>query len=462
MTLSFERFLAVSRGRFVADATSLSAEFRPSTDSRSIERGETFICLHGPHFDGHDFIATALARGASAVVVDDDAKVPRGVAAPIVRVADTKIAYLAGAAEARAGFSGQVVAITGSTGKTTTKEFALQLIGSRRRVIGTPHNENNELGVAKLCYRLGPDVGVAVVEFGARHPGEIEQLVALAAPGIGILTNVGEAHLEFFRDQAELAHTKFALFSRGAHPVCNASDVWSRMLATQAQLDGSTLWVRLVGDPLMSGIMLEAGTPRDDAVAVTFGASHAFARWRLPGEHNLRDALLAAGAAILAGLTFEEALAGFGELRLPPGRFESHLTPSGATIVYDAYNASPTSMLYALRTFAALPATRHIAVLGSMAELGADAPAHHIAIGAAAATLRLDELHCGGAFASDLAAGARGAGMATVSVFVSNAEIGERLRGALHAGDSVLLKGSRVQKMEEILRGLLAPGILAS
>jgi UDP-N-acetylmuramoyl-tripeptide--D-alanyl-D-alanine ligase len=163
MTLSLARFLEVSGGRFVADAATLPAHFRPSTDSRAIEPGEVFVCLRGPNFDGHDFIADALTRGASAVVVDDDAKVPHLASAPIIRVADTKAAYLAGAGAARAAFGGQVIAITGSNGKTTTKEFAAQIIGSFRRVIATPQNENNELGVAKLCYQLGDAADVAVM-----------------------------------------------------------------------------------------------------------------------------------------------------------------------------------------------------------------------------------------------------------------------------------------------------------
>jgi len=214
--------------------------------------------------------------------------------------------------------------------------------------------------------------------------------------------------------------------------------------------------------PVMSGIMLEAGEPHEGQVAVTFGASHAFAAWRLPGEHNLRNALLAAGAAILAGLSFEESLERFGELRLPPGRFEAHASPGGATIVYDAYNASPASMVQALRTFVGLPGARHIAVLGSMAELGAQAGVMHHEVGAAAAGLALDELHCGGAFASELAAGASGAGLPVVRTFATNDEITERLRDTVRAGDCVLLKGSRIERMEEILRGLLAPGMLAS
>jgi UDP-N-acetylmuramoyl-tripeptide--D-alanyl-D-alanine ligase len=462
MSLSFARFLEACQGRFVADATALPAMLRPSTDSRSLIAGETFVCLHGPTYDGHDFIVDALARGAAACVVDDTSKVPRGTNVPVIRVKDAKAAYLAGAKAARAAFRGQLIAVTGSNGKTTTKDFIAQIVGAYRRVLATPNNENNELGVAKLCYRLDDEVDVAICEFGARKPGDIEQLVDIASPAIGILTGVGEAHLEYFRGKEELARTKFAVFSGGARPVCSASDTWSRMLAAEARLDGSTLWVRLLGDPVMSGIMLEAGEVRDERIAITFGASHAFASWVLPGLHNLRNALLAAGAAILAGLSLEEALGAFGRLRLPAGRFESHTLTSGATLVYDAYNASPSSMLASLQTFAALPAARHIAVLGSMAELGDQAANMHRELGVAAGRLSLDELYCGGVFATELAAGARDAGMRAVHTFESNDEMSDCLLREARLGDYILLKGSRVQKMEQILQRLAAPGMLAS
>ncbi|MDQ6780935.1 MAG: Mur ligase family protein, partial [Candidatus Eremiobacteraeota bacterium] len=237
MPLSFTRFLGVSGGRFLADAQRMPALFIPSIDSRTIQAGETFVCLRGESFDGHAFIPAAVSRGCAAVVVDDDSTMPPGSGMPIIRVADAKAAYLAGAAATRRQFTGRLVAVTGSNGKTTTKDMAAQLIGRRRRVIATPANENNELGVAKLCYRLQDDVDVAVCEFGARHPGEIAQLVAIADPDIGVLTNIAEAHLEYFRDKEELARTKFAIFGHGAQPVCSAADAWTRMLVCEAALE---------------------------------------------------------------------------------------------------------------------------------------------------------------------------------------------------------------------------------
>jgi UDP-N-acetylmuramoyl-tripeptide--D-alanyl-D-alanine ligase len=468
--LTLARFIEVSEGRVLPSGAPPDAatRFAPSTDSRTLRRGETFVALRGPNFDGHHYIGAAIAAGAAAVVVDDRLHVEDqlqsrplegGLASvPLIAVADTKAAYLRGAAEARRlARRTIVVAITGSNGKTTTKTFAAQLLSRFRRVIATPMNENNELGVAKLCYALGDDVDVAIAEFGARHPGEIAELVAIAAPDVGVLINVGEAHLEFFADQAELARTKFAIFGGGARAVCNAADEWTQRLAAESDLGARALWVRLCGEPEAPGLMLEAGVPRDGRVALSLGSSHIFAPWHLLGEHHLRDALLAAGAALQCGLSLEEALDGFDDLHLPPGRFELHELPGGATAVYDAYNASPTSMHHALRAFAQVHAQRHIAVLGSMAELGAAAAARHEATGADAAGACIDALYCGGDHAQALARGALAAGMPQTAVhtYVTNAEIAQTLKAQLRADDALLLKGSRVQRMEEILAALL-------
>ena len=468
-SLTLARFIEVAEGRILPSGAPLdgATAFAPSTDSRTLHRGETFVALRGPNFDGHHYIGAAIAAGAAAVVVEEMQSGAvqsrplegRTLPVPIIAVADTKAAYLRGATEARRmARRTTVVAITGSNGKTTTKAFAAQLLSRFRRVIATPMNENNELGVAKLCYALGDDVDVAIAEFGARHPGEIAELVAIAAPDVGVLINVGEAHLEFFPDQEVLARTKFAIFGAGARAVCNAADEWTRRLAAEAGLDSRALWVRLCGEPDAPGLTLEAGVARDGRVALSLGASHVYAQWHLLGEHHLRDALLAAGAALQCGLQLDEAIDGFGDLHLPPGRFEMHELPSGATAVYDAYNASPTSTHHALRAFAQVSAQRHIAVLGSMAELGPNAAAQHEATGADAATAAIDALYCGGDHAAALARGALAAGMPQTAVhtYVTNAEIAQTLKEQLRGDDAVLLKGSRVQRMEEILAALLA------
>jgi UDP-N-acetylmuramoyl-tripeptide--D-alanyl-D-alanine ligase len=459
--LTFEGFIAANPsatfrwGRVLAR---LDVPFNPSTDSRTLGPGDAFVCLRGPNFDGHDHISQAVSRGASAVIADDARKVTEALSIPAILVSDAKRAYMNGAAAARRLARCTVIGVTGSVGKTTTTSMCAQLLEMRRRVLKTPHNDNNEIGVSRLCYRLGEGVDVAAIEMGARGPGEIAELVAIAAPEIGVLTNIGETHMEFFDDREALARTKFALFGSGAKPVLSAADEWSAKLAVESGLGRSALWIRLCGDPPQDGLLLSAGTPDRGRVPLTFGASHAFVPWHLVGEHHLRDALLAAGAALLAGLSFDDVVAGLGELRLPAGRFELHRLSGGATVIYDAYNASPSSMAHALRAFAEVPAARHIAVLGSMAELGREGAALHEDTGAAAARSGVDSLYCGGAFAESLADGARKAGMPAdrVMIFADNGEMAGRLRETMAPGDAILLKGSRVQKMEEILAALTA------
>ncbi len=456
--LSFAGFAGAAGAAWRGPAIASSEPFLPSTDTRTIERGEAFIALRGPSFDGNAFAKAALARGCGALVLDNAAAVPEASPVPFMVVPDAKEAYLAGASAARRLSNARVVGITGSNGKTTTKAMTAQLIGSSFRTLATPQNENNELGVAKICYLLGDEVDVAIVEMGARHPGEIVQLVEIAVPDVGVLTNVGEAHLEYFDDREELARTKFAIFACGARSICNAGDEWTRMLAAESGIETDALWIRLAGDPAVSGRTLEAGVPKNGRVDVTFGALRATTEWHLAGEHHLRDALLAAGAALTCGMPFEEAVAGFGALHLPEGRFELHALPSGATCVYDAYNANPTSVAHALLAFSNLPARRRFAVLGSMAELGADVEAMHRSTGAAAARASLDALYCGGPYARALIDGAKTAGMPAKSIlpYESNAQIAAELSRSLQPGDAVLLKGSRVQRMEEILQTLLA------
>jgi len=464
--LTIEQLAEIAQARFqppeaAKNSTFYLERFTPSSDSRTLERGDTFVCLRGPNFDGHDFVANAVKRGAFGVVAEESAVLPADVRVPILRVADTKRAYMAGAGAARMlARRCTVVGVTGSVGKTTVKSMCTQMLRTRRVTLETRENENNELGVSKTCYELDEATRAAVIEMGARAPGEIAELVEIAEPDIGILTNVAEAHLEFFKSREELARTKFGLFSHNAKAVLNAADDWSRRLAAEAGIEESAVWVRLCGDPRTRGVALEAGEPKDCVVPLTFGSSHALASWNLIGQHHLRDALLAAGGAILAGMTFEEVAALLGQLELPAGRFEQHVLPSRAIVIYDAYNASPTSVASALSAFAQVPATRRIAVLGSMAELGADAPAQHEVTGAAAARSGIDALYCGGAFAERLAAGALTAGMSSdrVALFADNAGVAKILRDQIGDGDAVLLKGSRVQRMEEILAALLADG----
>ena len=275
MMLTLERAVSATGGR-LQNADRFPAQLRIVTDTRALEPGDTYLALRGEHFDGHSFVRDALAKGAAAAVVDDAAVLPEGAAAIVVR--DTKRAYMDLAAAARSLFSGRVVAITGSAGKTTTKHLLAQLLAAHygsARVLASPANENNEIGVSKLLLSVSPRHGVLVIEMGARHDGEIAELVQIAQPHIGVLTNIGEAHLEIFGSHEILARTKWGLFSNGAQAVLNADDTESTLRA--AALGSAPIWFG-AGEPRVPGIWI---TPRD-----TLGNSIGAQTQELPVEVN--------------------------------------------------------------------------------------------------------------------------------------------------------------------------------
>jgi UDP-N-acetylmuramoyl-tripeptide--D-alanyl-D-alanine ligase len=453
MTLSFDR-AAEATGAKVRGREHAPETLTVATDTRSLNPGDTFLALRGEQFDGHDFVGEALKKGAAAVVVDSPQAQSDGVAALIVR--DTRRAYMDLAAAARAQFSGRVVAVTGSSGKTTTKDFLCQLLAATlgpSAVAASLGNENNEIGVSKLLLAVTPQQQMLVVEMGARHAGEIAELVAIASPHIGILTNVGDAHLEIFGSRERLAATKWGLFSEGAQAVLNARDEISRNRASS--LGAPPLWFG-EGEPSLPGVWV-----RDEGTLVLNygGASQTLSiRTPFPGAHNRANLAAAIAGALLLGVNAEEIAGNVAGLVLPPGRYENIALPAGPRLIYDAYNANASGTIATLTTFSSENGRRRIAVLSSMAELGADAPAIHERVGAHAAAMNIDVLLVGGDFAASLAAGAVRAGFSrdTIVTFGENEEAAQWLRKNATDQDVVLLKGSRKYRMEEIVQSLRA------
>jgi UDP-N-acetylmuramoyl-tripeptide--D-alanyl-D-alanine ligase len=450
--------LAASGARTLAPER-LPQTLRISTDTRTLQAGETFLALRGPNFDGHRFVDVALERGALALVVSDPSVVPDGV--PALVVADTKAAYLAFAAAARRMLQARVVAITGSTGKTTTKALLAQLLerAGLGRVAATPENENNELGVSKLILSLDERTDVVVVEFGCRNYGDIEPLVAIAAPDVALVTNIGDAHLEIMGSRERLVETKFGIFASGALPILNAGDADSRaraqLLAREprwfAALDAVTA-------ELPEGHATLVGSDR----IVVRGAGERIERpldVRLPGSHNRANLAAALAAALALGADLAALCAAVPELALPSGRYERSRI-AGYEVIFDAYNASMAGTLATLGSFAQERADRRIAVLGSMAELGADAPSMHERVGEAAAGVGLALLLVGGEFADALARGARAAGFGDERIirFSDNDAAVRALRDRAKPGDLILFKGSRMYRLEEIVRALRGDG----
>lgn len=458
MTIPFEVAVRATGARVIG------ADRRPdaitvSTDTRTLRPGDAFLALHGERYEGHDFVRQAIAGGAGAVIVDRESAIVSG--APALLVTATLQAYMALASAARERFAGHVIAITGSTGKTTTKVLLEQLLRAAGLATrAAPANENNEIGVSKLLLAASEEDAL-VVEIGARHPGDIAALVEIARPHCGVLTNVGEAHLAIMGSREVLEETKWGLFSQGANAVLNAEDDASRRRAgalqrppwwfaakeTSGELPDVKPLCALLDTHLL--VVGEDGERREHRIDV-----------RLPGRHNREN--LAAALAVLASLGMlgprrdaRAVLAAISNLVLPPGRYERIAPAFGPEIIYDAYNANVQGMIAALDAFSHERATRRIAVLASMAELGSEAETMHERVGERVA-VTADWLLAGGEHAAGLIRGATRAGLPAERAvsFGSNEEAAAWLRDNARRGDLALLKGSRKYRLEEIVEAL--------
>jgi UDP-N-acetylmuramoyl-tripeptide--D-alanyl-D-alanine ligase len=459
MKLSLERALHAT-GAMLYDGEAAPDAVRISTDTRTMEAGDTFLALHGEHYDGHDFVGEALARGAAMLILDRAAARVSGT--PTMLVDQTQRAYMALAGAARELFGGHVVGITGSTGKTTTKALMAQLLSSRYRdrILAAPANENNEIGVSKLLLNASNELhDVLVVEMGARRYGDVASLVEIARPQLGILTNVGDAHVEVVGSRERLAETKWALFARGARAVLNADDEvscrrsptlphpphWFVALHTDGRMEDyancATL-TALIGDRLFHR---KGNKTQELTVDV-----------RVPGLHNRSNLAAAIAGALELGASLDRIGSDVGQVVLPEGRYE-RISVDGLRLIYDAYNANASGTIAALDAFADESGTRRIAVLASMAELGDESEMLHERVGEHAAR-RVDVLLVQGEFARALVRGAQRGGLAQERIVdvATNSHAAAWLRQHAGRDDVVLLKGSRKYKLEEIVEELRA------
>lgn len=422
---------------------------RVVTDSRQLCRGDLFVALTGEHFDGHDFVRRAFNLGAAGALV---ARPVDGVPAQVVVAPgmDTLDALQRFAASWRADFTLPLVGVTGSVGKTTTKQMLAEILTVLGPVLATEGNLNNHIGVPLTLCRLRAGHRAAVIEMGANHAGEIAALAALARPGIGLVTMAGDAHLEGFGSRDGVAHAKGEMFAalggRGV-AVINADDVYA------------PLWKQLAG----TARILSFGFGGDADVRATHVQMHATGSrftlhahqsqagvsLTLSGRHNVVNAVAAAAAAIAAGVDLAAVAAGLGRIRPVAGRGVWTRTVQGAAVLDDTYNANPTSVRAALEVLAQRSGTR-IAVLGDMGELGTGAAELHRLIGADARALGLDALYGLGALSASTVRGfGRGA-----AHFDSVEALTAALRPQLGPQVSVLVKGSRSARMERVVAAL--------
>jgi len=423
---------------------------RLSTDSRSLQPGDLFVALRGDNFDGHKFVDQAEKRGAAGAVVEEAWSGQPSPNFALLRVADTLAAYQQIAAQYRRSLGLQVIAITGSNGKTSTKDFTASVLGSRLRVTKTEGNFNNHVGLPRTMLEASAQDKVGVWEIGMNHPGEIAPLARLARPDVAIITNIGIAHLEFMGSREAIAREKGDLAaSLGADGtlILNSGDEFAESIAQR-----TTARVILAG--LESG-----GVQARDIVqtasgaefSILEGAHHCRAVLPVPGLHMVQNALLAVAAGRVFGLSLEECAAGLAAAPLTRARLQIREI-HGVQFIDDSYNANPDSTKAALLTLAELETDgRRIAVLGAMAELGAESAHGHEEVGRVAASLGIDQLIALGPDSAAIATEARESGLKNCRVVASAAEAAELLGEATHPGDLVLVKGSRAARTEQVL-----------
>ena len=442
---------AATGGRVMSGNPAQRVE-RWSIDTRSLQPGDLFVAIRGDRFDGHAFVAAALAAGAAGAVVTAAPVLPeagKGGPAPLlIEVADTTRALQDGAREMRRRAGAKVVAITGSAGKTTTKELAAAFLAAKYSVFRNKGNLNNHIGLPLSLLELRTRPDVAVVELGMNHAGEIRTLIGIAEPDVRVWTNVGDAHLGFFDSADAIADAKGEILDQ-ARPgdllIANADD--ERIAARIRDFAGRTVTFGLSAAAQVRGSDVEhLGL---DGMAATVTTPRGEMRMRTPllGTGNLLNLLAAAAVAVELGVPLPAIADRAASMAPAPHRGELLRLPGGITLIDDSYNSSPAALKRSLETVhAATGSARKIAVLGEMLELGAHAERLHQECGRAAADAGLSLLIAvGGDGAQWLADSARRAGMAESAVLyvpTSNAASEIALR-KVRPGDLILVKGSR-------------------
>src|SRR5436190_7331765 len=448
--------IAEFAGAAVSSGDSKVSIGKISTDSRRLKRGELFVALRGENFDGHNFVESAANAGAAGAIVDSSwkGKVPENFA--LIRVKDTLQAYQKLAANYRKSLSLKVVAITGSNGKTSTKDFAAAVLARRFQVTKTEGNFNNQVGLPRTILEATSRDEVAIWEIGMNHPGEVAALAKLAEPDVAIITNIGVAHIEFMGSREAVATEKGALVEAvGAQGtvILNGDDPFTKSIAVRARakviLAGTTTGTIRASEISQS----ESGTD------FTFleGAHRCRAQLPVPGLHMVQNALLAVAAGRVFGVSLEDCAAGLIAAPLAKARLQIKQI-GGVEFIDDSYNANPDSMKAALRTLAELPADgKRIAVLGEMRELGDELERGHREVGETAATLKIDQLIAIGDVAAAIADAAKHAGLEKTAIVASTSEAAELLSEIAAPGDLVLVKGSRLARTERVIEAFRRP-----
>lgn len=416
------------------------------TDTRKIQPGSLFVCLRGERFDGHSFASQAAQLGAAALLVDHpvDADVPQLV------VTDTGKALLQLAGWYRRRFQLPVVGLTGSVGKTTTKEFIALVLGAKYNTLKTQGNLNNEIGVPQMLFRLEDSHTAAVIEMGMNHFGEISRLTRAVAPTVGLITNIGVSHIENLGSRAGILQAKLEILEGMAPDAPLIVNIDNDMLRT-VKLGDRSLLTFAIDDQSAD---FTATDIAEQGSTTTFTVHHSTFTQPVTiptvGIHNVYNALAAMAVGYVTGVDPAAAAAALANY-VPAGMRQNLVQVGGVQVIEDCYNASPDSMRAALQTLGKLPVHRRYAVLGAMLELGDYAKEAHTQVGKMAAENGIDGVLAYGADAAYIVEAAKQAGLENARLFDTKEALAQSLAQQVQPGDGVLFKGSRGMHLEDVM-----------
>jgi UDP-N-acetylmuramoyl-tripeptide--D-alanyl-D-alanine ligase len=433
-----------------------------STDTRTLEPGNLFVALQGENFDGHDFLDKAAGRGAAGLMIRIDRQeklrsTPETL--PAIGVSNTLAAYGCIAAYWRRRFDIPVIAITGSSGKTTTKEMVAAILSRTMKTLKTEGNLNNQVGLPFTLLGLKSEHEAAILEMGTNSPGEILKLARIAKPDIGLITNIGPAHIEGLGSLEDIAREKGSLWTAksgwGTAIINNDdtllepfADKWEGRRITFGMKNASDITARRIQTEGAEGIRFELCLG-DETVPVFLAAV---------GNHNIKNALAAAATCLSLGLNLDQIAAGLTEFHPVSGRSEVVRLSNEIHLIMDTYNANPSSVTEALKTLTVLHGEKKaIAVLGDMLELGETAERWHDEIGSIVAESAIDFLFLKGPLTKFLARGATRNGFPNEKIvfFDNPSEVAVQLSRIVDHGDWILVKGSRKMKMEAVADAII-------
>ncbi len=462
MNLSLAQIATWTGGAFRGEHTPQDAVATGySIDTRTLAQGDLFFAISGERFDGHNFLDAAFERGAVAGVVSKvRAQEFRKLSNehPLLVVDDPLVALQTLAACLRRHWGGRVIGVTGSAGKTTTKDAIAQVLSRRFNVLKSKGNLNNDIGLPLQLLKLQPVHDVAVIEMGMSHAGEIAALAQIALPNWGVVTNVGSAHAENFADGiAGIARAKFELVTAlppDGVAFLNADDPFVSQFGRDFHGKAVYFGTGPIVDLRATGIQ-EAGSSGIKFRAQA-GEESAPVQLQLIGRHNVTNALAAIAVGLEAGISLEESAAGLAEMQ--PGDKRGEIVEfAGARIINDCYNSNPEALKSMIQALAATPAERRILVAGEMLELGPGSPEMHRACGREAARMGVDVVIGVRGNGENIVEGALECG-AQAMFFDSPQEAGDWLRTVLKPGDAVLMKASRGVRLEQALETMTAQG----